>query len=53
MNIKQARKAKGMTQKELAQAAGVSLSYIERLERGWMPESKLQKVLEVLDLHKE
>jgi len=47
--LKEMRKGKGLTQKELAQKAGVSESYICQIENGKMVSlNKLDKLAEVL-----
>ena len=44
------RKAKGLTQKELAVASGVNVSYISNLERDFSPTAKGGKPQASLDL---
>ena len=47
--LKEMRKSKGLTQKELADKAGVSESYICQIENGKMVSlNKLDKLAEVL-----
>ena len=47
--LKEMRKSKGLTQKELADKAGVSESYICQIENGKMVSlTKLDKLAEVL-----
>lgn len=46
--IRQARKAMGLRQDELAAAAGVGLRFLVELERG-KPSVQLGKVLQVMD----
>ncbi|NOY74331.1 MAG: helix-turn-helix transcriptional regulator [Kiritimatiellaeota bacterium] len=47
--IKQQRKLYGMTQKELADRAGVGLRFVRELERG-KPTLRMDKVNTLLDL---
>lgn len=51
-SIKKSRKAKGMTQEELAEKVNVSLGWISRIERGVnSPNLKLlKKIARVLDI---
>jgi transcriptional regulator with XRE-family HTH domain len=47
MNIKLARKVAHMTQKQLAQKAGVDPSLISRLERGQRPHASHETVIKI------
>ena len=51
LRIKEARKAAGMKQRELAKALGVSVAYISRMERGETPTNlqNLEKISEALN----
>ncbi len=46
--IKAARALKRMTQKQLAESAGVSLVYIKQLEKGKEPKIALVKIAKAL-----
>ncbi|MEG3038579.1 MAG: helix-turn-helix transcriptional regulator, partial [Clostridia bacterium] len=50
--IKEQRKLKGLTQKELAEKTGISLSAIEKYERGRLNPSlgKVKEIAEALDV---
>jgi len=51
LKIKEVRKAAGMKQRELAEALGVSVAYISRMERGETPTNlqNLEKISEALN----
>ena len=51
LKIKNARKAAGMKQRELAKALGVSVAYISKIERGETPTNlqNLEKISRVLN----
>ncbi len=54
--VKQARRVRGLTLRQLDELTGVSYTWLGRLERGWMPApapSKLTKVADVLNLPPE
>ena len=52
LKIKEARKAAGMKQRELAKALGVSVAYISKIERGETPVNlqNLEKISEALEV---
>ena len=51
LKIRNARKAAGMKQRELAKALGVSVAYISKIERGETPVNlqNLEKISRVLN----